>query len=265
MTEKQLREIEAMVENGEKLIGEVAFEFLVKEISAVIKTKANIKHTHTADDVTETTDKKWTSPTEKDTWNKKVSQEELQNAIKDITSGMRFRGVFATLEEAKTQITAPKEGDYIITTTGKNNLYIYEAETINDWQSLGDLFIPGLATQTTDGLMSKTDKKKLDGLQNYTHPETHPAAMITEDDEHKFVTATEKANIATALSTANTAKGTADSALQKAGNNETEITELSGKVTANEIEIKNLKNELDTKFNFMTEQEAQEIINKYKA
>ena len=45
-----------------------------------------------------------------------------------------------------------------------------------------------LATTELNGFMSKTDKVKLDGLENYTHPETHPAQMITEDASHKFVT-----------------------------------------------------------------------------
>ena len=40
--------------------------------------------------------------------------------------------------------------------------------------------------------MSKEDKTKLDGIaanaNNYTHPQNHPATMITEDTDHKFVT-----------------------------------------------------------------------------
>lgn len=41
---------------------------------------------------------------------------------------------------------------------------------------------------------------KVDGadVKVYTHPATHAATMITEDDTHKFVTATEKAAIANA-------------------------------------------------------------------
>ena len=35
------------------------------------------------------------------------------------------------------------------------------------------------ATDTTAGVMTAADKVKLDGLSNYTHPETHPASMIT--------------------------------------------------------------------------------------
>ena len=53
------------------------------------------------------------------------------------------------------------------------------------------------ATGATDGLMSKEDKTKLDGIaesaNKYTHPENHPATMITEDETHRFVTDAEKA------------------------------------------------------------------------
>src|SRR5699024_10107788 len=40
---------------------------------------------------------------------------------------------------------------------------------------------------------SKEDKAKLDGLNNYIHPSSHPASMITEDATHRFATDTEKA------------------------------------------------------------------------
>lgn len=42
-------------------------------------------------------------------------------------------------------------------------------------------------TTNKNGFMTSADKIKLNGLQNYTHPVTHPASMITEDDTHKFV------------------------------------------------------------------------------
>ena len=52
------------------------------------------------------------------------------------------------------------------------------------------------ATTATDGLMSAADKAKLEGVaegaNNYTHPEHHPATVITEDDNHQFVTKAQK-------------------------------------------------------------------------
>lgn len=57
--------------------------------------------------------------------------------------------------------------------------------------------VPVAATTSTDGLMSSTDKAKLDGIEeganNYVHPSNHPASMITEDATHRFATDAEKA------------------------------------------------------------------------
>lgn len=51
-------------------------------------------------------------------------------------------------------------------------------------------------TTSTAGLMSPEDKSKLDGIaanaNNYTHPSSHNADMITQDSTHRFVTDTEK-------------------------------------------------------------------------
>lgn len=54
------------------------------------------------------------------------------------------------------------------------------------------------ATTSVNGLMSSTDKTKLDGIatgaNNYIHPANHPASIITQDASNRFVTDTEKAN-----------------------------------------------------------------------
>jgi hypothetical protein len=54
----------------------------------------------------------------------------------------------------------------------------------------------GVATQSAAGFISTSDKTKLDniaiGANNYTHPASHPASMITEDATHNFVTTIEK-------------------------------------------------------------------------
>ena len=58
--------------------------------------------------------------------------------------------------------------------------------------------LDGITTVTTsaDGLMSKSDKSKLDGISananNYTHPTTHDASIISESSTKRFVTDTEK-------------------------------------------------------------------------
>lgn len=55
-----------------------------------------------------------------------------------------------------------------------------------------------LATITTAGHMSGADKSKLDGIasgaNNYTHPSTHPASMITQDTSRRMVSDAQIAN-----------------------------------------------------------------------
>ena len=54
------------------------------------------------------------------------------------------------------------------------------------------------ATTSTHGFMSSDDKQKLDGIAtgatNYAHPEFHPAHIIEQDTNHRFVTDVEKEN-----------------------------------------------------------------------
>jgi hypothetical protein len=53
------------------------------------------------------------------------------------------------------------------------------------------------ATVEADGLMSASDKTKLEGISaganNYSHPATHPPSIIVQDSGNRFVTDTEKA------------------------------------------------------------------------
>lgn len=60
------------------------------------------------------------------------------------------------------------------------------------------------ATTGTAGLMSATDKTKMDGIadgaNNYTHPATHPPSIIAQDSSNRFVTDTQ-------ISTWNSAAG----------------------------------------------------------
>lgn len=54
-----------------------------------------------------------------------------------------------------------------------------------------------IASDKGHGYMSRSDKTKLDGIadnaNNYSHPEVHPASIITQDENHRFVS---DANIA---------------------------------------------------------------------
>lgn len=66
------------------------------------------------------------------------------------------------------------------------------ADERNTWNAKASTAV---ATQTENGLMSKSDKVKLDsivsGANKYIHPDTHPATMIVQDTTHRFVSDTQ--------------------------------------------------------------------------
>jgi hypothetical protein len=63
-----------------------------------------------------------------------------------------------------------------------------------------------VVTDSLKGYMTPELKKKLDGIatgaNNYVHPSSHPATMITQDATHRFVTDTEKSTWNAKASTA---------------------------------------------------------------
>lgn len=254
----------------EKIIGQEAYDLLAKELATLIGGKSAKGHTHTADEVTETANKKYVSPTEKADWNKKVTQEQLQQAIKTFSSGLAWKGVFDTLEALNTAIPTPKEGDMVIVikepsfNNGKNTILIYEGEPTKKWQTVGELFMPGKATAQADGLMSKEDKAKLDGLHNYTL-EVATETRLGGVKAKKGNAVTIAGDGAIGIEDTRTVQSGEREKWNKAGtdatNALTQLGTLTPKVTKNEQDIA----ELQKKTQVMTTQEAQEIINKYKS
>ena len=240
-----------MAEVIKKIVSEEAFDELTKQVFEAIKQRAMASHKHNAVDVNVDSTHRFVTDAQIGDWNKKVTTEQLNAAVNTFASGLAWKGVFDTLAILKEKIPAPKEGDFVIVIkepsyNNKNTLLIYEGAPSNKWQTVGELFVPGKASQSQDGLMSKEDKKKLDGLNNYSHPSSHPATMITEDTSHRFTTDAEKAKW-------NKASTDATSALQKANINTQSITTVNGKI-----------GEIENKFVYMTTTEAQQIITKYK-
>lgn len=270
------------IESG-KLIDEKVYDETVKVIFEEIKKRAVAEHTHNADAITDGTNKSIPTKAKQEEWNKKVTTEQLNAAVNAFASGLAWKGVHTNLAELNKAIPTPKEGYFVIVTqeptyNNKNTMLIYEAEEVNKWQTIGEIFVPGKATQQADGLMSKEDKKKLDDLHNYTLPvanvntlggvKAKQGGTITIDSNgvvdinaEKVISNEERAkwnkaatDVVTAQNTANTANETANNALNKANANEGKINTANGKIT-----------ELEGKFVYLTTQEAQAIINKYKA
>ena len=275
---------------AEKIIGQVAYELLASELAKLIGGKAAKVHTHTADEVSETANKKYVSPTEKADWNGRVTQSQLQQAIQTFSSGLAWKGVYDTIDALNKAITSPKEGDFVIvikepTYQSKNTLLIYEGAPSNKWQTVGELFIPGKATQSADGLMSKEDKTKLDGLHNYTlgvattttlggvKATAGNAVTIGSDgaigiadartvqtgERDKWNKAGTDATSALGQLTTLTPKVTA--VVAESAQNKKDIAALTTRVTTAEGKI----TALEGKTQVMTTAEAQAIIDKYKA
>ena len=258
-----------------KLITEEVYDETLKVVFEEMKKKAAGNHTHNADAITDGTTKAIPTKAKQTEWDKKVTKEELNAAVNTFASGLAWKGVFNTLEDLKAKITNPKEGDFVIVikepTYPKNTLLIYEGAPTNAWQTIGELFIPGKATQEADGLMSKEDKKKLDGLNNYTlQPATTDrlggvkakngnAVTIGGDgaigiDDARTVQNGERDKWNKTATDLPNVKSTADNALAKANANEQSINTANGKITT-----------LEGKLVYLSIEDARTIINKYKA
>lgn len=134
------------------------------QIDGNLKAGGNAEHTHAPSEIIETADKKFVSDAEKNRWNDKYTKQETDDKLKAAISGLTFKGTFNTLADLPSQNEA-KDGWFAIVVNdpagkGKNLLVIYES-TDKQWKQLGDLLVPGVATDNTDGLMGKEMVKAL--------------------------------------------------------------------------------------------------------
>ena len=86
--------------------------------------------------------------------------------------------------------THPANHPASIITQDVNRQFVSQDEK-NSWNQIVDLQLAGYGI---DGLMSASDKDKLDGIaenaNNYIHPTNHPASIVTQDANNRFVTDT---------------------------------------------------------------------------
>ena len=126
--------------------------------------------------------------------------------IKDGTTVVPKAGDAATVSGHTVEVNVPTDAKFTdtvythpdthdATMINQDSTHKFVTDTqISTWDAKAEV-TP--VTTEANGLMTKEDKTKLDGIatgaNNYTHPENHPATMITEDTDHKFVSDTEKA------------------------------------------------------------------------
>ena len=126
--------------------------------------KGSAEHTHAPSDIQETAEKRFVSDTEKTRWNDTYTKAQTDEKLKTAIGGLAFKGTFNTLADLPSKEEA-QDGWFAIvvnepTAEGKNVLVIFESTT-KEWKQLGDLLVPGVATEDLDGLMGKDMVKAL--------------------------------------------------------------------------------------------------------
>lgn len=225
-------------------------EELITLVYQDIKKKAALVHTHVAGDITETSSKRFVTDAEKTSWNARITQQQLDSALNTLASGLTWKGSYATLAEIQA-LPNPQDGWFAIATTGINTFYVYESQS-GSWQDLGGLMLPGVATETSNGLMTKEMVKKLASLSNYTLPKATASVLggvksgsiITVDsngvlqiDATKIVSTAEKntwnkaaTDATNALSEISKTNANVSNAVTRVSNLETRTTTLEGKM-----------------------------------
>ena len=137
--------------------------------------------------VTESNDKQFVSKAQKDKLDATLTAAEITAKIGEAGSGMEWKEAVDTKSKLTSKYSAPKKG-WTVSVLDEGNTYQYNGTS---WIVVSSSNIPKAST-TVDGKMSKEDKAKLDGIaagaNNYVLPSTLPASMITQDDDHYFVT-----------------------------------------------------------------------------
>ena len=137
--------------------------------------------------VTESNDKQFVSKAQKDKLDATLTAAEITAKIGEAGSGMEWKEAVDTKSKLSTKYSSPKKG-WTVSVLDEGNTYQYNGTS---WIVVSGNNMPNAST-TSDGKMSKEDKAKLDGIaagaNNYVLPTTLPASMITQDDDHYFVT-----------------------------------------------------------------------------
>ena len=146
----------------------------------------------------------------------KVPTSQLPSFVDDVVEGYLNEGVFYQEEGHTTQITAESGKIYVDLTAGSNRTYRWSGSTyveISASLALGETESTAYrgdrgkiaydhsqtaharADATLTEASSTNGNIKINGSETvvYTHPANHPATMITEDANHRFVTDEEKA------------------------------------------------------------------------
>ena len=92
----------------------------------------------------------------------KAAKDEVTNKINEMEKGRVWKPSVDNFAAIATTYPEPQD-TWTVITRDDNKMYIYDAQQ-SKWVDLGNSVIHDNATQSKDGLMSKEEKKKLDGM-----------------------------------------------------------------------------------------------------
>ncbi len=157
---------------------------------------------HPASIITQDSSNRFVSDTEKAAWSDKYSKNEVDNKFTALTEEIDWKEAVATFADIALAYPTPEHG-WVVYVKAENKKYTYNGTS---WVNTSSGETP-LATNTVNGLMSANDKSKLDAVatnaNNYTHPANHPASIITEETNKRFLTDAERTKLGDIAANAN--------------------------------------------------------------
>lgn len=114
-------------------------------------------------------------------------EQTIEDLTQRITNSQTWKASVPTFANIATTYPSPKEG-WTVSVDDTNTIYRYDAATSNWVDILKNN--NSLASATSAGLMSPELYKKLSESKPYVHPDKHPADIIEETQEKRFVTQT---------------------------------------------------------------------------
>ena len=167
------------------LVSETAHGLMSKDDKIKLNSLENYEHpsSHDASIITQDSMHRFVTDAEKESWNNMTSI----GSATETANGLMSKEDKAKLNSLE-NYTHPETHSAEMIVQDTTHRFVSDTQ-ISNWSNKASTDV---VTTTSNGLMSSDDKTKLNSLQNYTHPATHPATMITQDSTHRFVTDEEK-------------------------------------------------------------------------
>lgn len=168
------------------------------KLDGIAANANNYSHpsTHAASMISQDATHRFVTDNEKSTWNGKAGTGTVSQSANGLMSANDKKKLDGIAANANNYSHPSGNGNNHIPSGGSSGQILrWSAAGTAVWGSDNNTTY-GAATQSANGLMSANDKKKLDGIaanaNNYSHPSTHAASMISQDASHRFVSDSEK-------------------------------------------------------------------------